>query len=215
MGGGVSTNIDLKDEYLSLKEAKELFGDQFDQYVFNTLKNEHGQVKRDDVKNVVSISLKLVETTLNRAVHAVYVHYAGEHGEMKTRQFCDMCRDAKVLNKAKFSNADANILYGKILKQQRTPAKIMSFELFRKDAIPAISAKHGVEEAVILSKFGGISLPQENVFDESLRETVDSGPETSEQNKAAVKLQSLTRQKSAAKEMEELKKVQYTHLRFF
>lgn len=116
MGSGASTALDLKDEKLSQYEVQAAYGDEFDDYIFGTLKDENGQVNRDDIKKIVAVKRQLIESTLTKASQAVFDHYARGSSEMKARQFCDMCRDAKLLSKTKFSNPDANIMFGKILK---------------------------------------------------------------------------------------------------
>jgi hypothetical protein len=184
-----------------------IYGDQFDEYLFSTLKDEDNLVKRDDVINIVNIQTELIATTLSNGTFAAFQHYSMNKGEMKKRQFTDMCKDAKLLNKSKFSNADAGIMYDKILKNQRVAVKILNYEIFRKDLIPAIVTKLEVEMDDVLSKFSAIGLPSEEVFDDSLREKADTGEVTEQQSKAATKLQTISRQKSAAKEMEEMKKV--------
>ena len=213
MGSGASTQnleaLELKDELLSLPEVQNIYGDQFDEYIFNTLKDENSLVKKSDLKNIVDIQTKLFNTTLTKATFDVFKHYSGNTGEMKTRSFLDLCRDAKILKKAKFSSADASILYDKVLKKQRVIAKSLNYEMFRKDIVPAIAAKYDISDDDVLSKFGGVGLPSEEIFDESVREKEDTGEVTEQQSKAATKLQSITRQKSAAKEMEEMKKVSF------
>jgi hypothetical protein len=213
MGSGASTQnleaLELKDELLSLPEVQNIYGDQFDEYIFNTLKDENSLVKKSDLKNIVDIQTKLFNSTLTKATFDVFKHYSGNTGEMKTRSFLDLCRDAKILKKGKFSSADASILYDKVLKKQRVIAKSLNYEMFRKDIVPAIAAKYDISEDDVLSKFGGVGLPSEEIFDESVREKEDTGEVTEQQSKAATKLQSITRQKSAAKEMEEMKKVSF------
>lgn len=207
MGAGASTQLDLKDEMLSQQEVELLYGDQFDKYIFETLKDQDGLVRKSDLKNIIDVHMKLVSTTLTNASFAVFKHYSNDAGEMKSRQFCDMCRDAKVLKKLKFSSSDAAILYEKVLKSQQISTKVLQYHLFRKDMVPAMALKFEVDEDVILSKFGGVTLPHEEIFDDAAKQGDDSGDATEQQNLAATKLQSISRQKSASKELEEMKQV--------
>lgn len=214
MGAGASTHSEqlaAKSDLLSHEEVVQLYGDQFDEYIFSTLKNEDNLVKKSDVKNVVEVQMKLIAQTLLNATFAVFKHFTADTGDMKSRQFCDMCRAAKILNKTKFSSADASIFYEKILKSQRVAVKCLRYDMFKKDVVPALALKFEVEEDVIMSKFGGIVLPSEEIYDDTLREGGEGGGEVTEQeSKAATKLQAITRQKSAAKEMEEMKQVMNT-----
>lgn len=210
MGAGASAHqeqLELKDDLLSYEEVVELYGDQFDEYIFSTLKNENNLVKKSDLRNVVDVQTKLIAQTLRNATFAVFKHYTGDTGDMKSRQFCDMCRAAKILNKTKFSIADAGMFYEKILKSPRVPVKVLQYELFKKEALPALALKFDVDEDTIMSKFGGIVLPSEEIYDDTLREGEETAEVTEQQSKAATKLQAITRQKSAAKEMEEMKEV--------
>ena len=211
MGAAASTALQQKDEMLSVFEVKSLYREHFDEFIFDTLKDEDGNVKREDVQKVIDSNFKIIANTLTISSQEVFMHYAGESGDMKEKQFCEMCRDARVLSKAKFRSADAGILYNKILKQQRVPTKFLKYDLFRQDIIPAIAQKFKVEdENVILSKFASVKLPGDRVSDRIEKEIkVDDKVATKKENDAAVKLQTISRQMSAVREIDDLKEVKY------
>lgn len=88
--------------------------------------------------------------------------------------------------------------------------KALIYAVFRKLYIPAIAERYEItDHDIVLSKFASVNIPGDAIFDEVLSEKEDSSkaPATEDEKKAAIKLQTLSRQKSAANEIKELKQV--------
>lgn len=213
MGAGASTDYPEK---LSEEQIKEICGDKYVAVLYRSVRDVDGFVSRDDF-------IKVVTDSVEREVVDVFNAFC-HNGGMDSRTFAKLCREARLLNKAGCTATDCDVMFQKAKSQHAhgsTKANLQ-FSEFRNALIPALAEKRQLEEHQVLAKIAEVEAPHlHGTQAESVRLYDDkktftgiqahSSTPTPEQHddkhKAALKIQTIHRQKSARRKVNAAKEV--------
>ena len=203
---GAAASVDQLPEKLSEEDLKTLCGNKFDPSIYKSMHDEDGLVGRDQFLEVVSDSLE-------KEVLQVFRLYC-PHGEIDSQTFLKLCRDARLMNKNNFSTADCTEIFNKAKNHGSS-----KFSTFRRKLIPEIAAKKGIDEQRVVFRIACVDDP---VPHKILKSQTDKGsipengeesdnpaplPVPDEHHRAALKLQTLQRKKTAVKMADGLREV--------
>lgn len=193
--------------------------------MYLALKDEDGTVARD--KLIPAIEEYGIRRRQRKVHHIreIFFHYSN-NGEMDGQSVIQVLRDAKLLNKLKFSTADAMLAFESILDAQFVVAKkipgrrlnrlgTISCHTMLTAMVPLVARKLGRDENYVINMLQRIDIPESHTTDVSITpqhsESVDAtekSPEgdptafadmvvTMEKWKAAVIIQTKYRQMQA------------------
>lgn len=211
---GISASVYWQDqpESFTQDEMRAIFQDDFDEDVYEQLKDQSGCVNRDEL--VETLRQRKVDETENeiKEVYRLFMSYCPS-GNMNSRSFVTFLKDAKLLNKRSFSRAEAQILFEKA-KHDQDGASTLHFPGFMKVALPLIAEKIGKPKDVVQRRLA--SVEHKTVMDLAKVSSVESSQSTSghqvlvqqtPEDLAAIKLQKVARGKIAQKQMAFIKQV--------
>eukprot|EP01041_Mallomonas_annulata_P009965 gene9965-20724_t len=147
MGATASTLPSMMNEH----DAMRLCGPKYDREKFNALKNDEGFITKEDF-------LHAITTSQEKEVFDLFMAYCPK-GEMESRTFVKLFREAKLLNKKDMTAQDADIMYKKILLSLLNTAKKLNYYHFRNDAIPMVAAKKNMNVDQIMHKLSRVEAP--------------------------------------------------------
>lgn len=138
MGGIVS----VLPEKLTELQVKNLSGNQFDQLQFDSLKDEEGKIKKDQL---LSILLTHEERARER-----FLVYCNPSTEMDLAIFLGMCKDTDIID-LQLRAIDAQEIFESARSKQSNFSRNITFEVFIRYAIPDIATKKMMTQVDVLS----------------------------------------------------------------
>jgi hypothetical protein len=207
MGAAVSALPDELDTETIIRLAG---SNDFKQELFDTVKSPDGTVSR-------ALFIKCVETGPEKEVFQLFLHYA-HSTRMSNTEFRDFCRSLKLLNK-KVNVFVADGIFNRALSNG---SDTIRYYEFRTKIIPEFARLRDMDEDDIIELLSRRDLPvskppieNSNPFEvvidtnvSKVDEGTSSTHSTPKQNEAATKLQTLSRQKMAKRQVAYMKEVQ-------
>jgi hypothetical protein len=123
--------------------VKQLSGDRFDKGAFDQLKNDEGFISREQFLAAVAV------TNVEKEAFSSFLRFCPS-GEMDSKTFAKICKDAKLIDTKTFTGGDADLVFAKA-KARRASGKSINYDAFRQVAINGIAEKKGVDETAILT----------------------------------------------------------------
>lgn len=133
MGSGIST----LPEYLTEEEVKRITRERFNQTQFNSFKEENGTISK---ANFTTLMLNAQDNYVNE----LFLKFTGESGQMDSRTFVKLAKDAKLINSKTFTPGDADIIFHKAKARYGSATKTISYEVFKEMVVYEIATKLGV-----------------------------------------------------------------------
>ena len=149
MGSGASTEYP---EVMSEEHLKNICGDKYKPVLYRALRDVDGNVSREQFIQVVSDSLE-------KEVFHVYQLYC-PHGEMDSRSFVKICKDAKLMNKKDLTSTECDVIFQKVRGHSGASSKTVNFSVFRKSLVDQIAEKKILEHNQVLNRFAQLEGPQ-------------------------------------------------------
>lgn len=207
---------------LTEEELKSLCGDEYEQILFDGLKNEEGKVYSTDFAKVAA-------SHEEREVLRLFCTFF-PNGIMNDLGFVALCRETKLLNKGIFPSKDAEKLYLKIKREDECPTlRGITYKTWRYQALPDIASCRGMTmESLLqkLSRFDGLieRITQDRKAQQVVQVEVDPESQvdllegtsaatglghffSDVQKNAVLKIQSHARKKDAVKRKRQLSEV--------
>ena len=216
---GISGSIYWQDqpESFTEDEIRAIFQDEFDQAVYDQLKDANGWVNRDALVQTLQQKKQDEKEIEIREVYKLFMGYSPS-GDMNCRAFTLFIKDAKLLRKKTFTTPDANILFERAKVQQGaaqdSSSKTLHFPGFMKVAVPMIAEKIGLSTEATVHKLARVEHKAVSAAEAAAKASADpqSGKETGStiqtpEDAAAVKLQRIARGKLAQKHAHAIKQV--------
>jgi hypothetical protein len=197
---------------LTEDEVKGLCGDQYDQVLYDALKDHEGNVFSTDFMKIASSH---EEREVLRLFHAYF-----PNGLMIDLGFVTLCRDAKLLSKALFTAKDAEKLFNKVKNDCPEPdLRGIRYKTWRYSVLPEIAIVRGLTMEVLITRLSRcealithinatrsekqtltvIEEPEENLLDNMQGNTGLGMLFNETQKKAVLKIQNQQRKKDAVK----------------
>ena len=149
MGAGASTS-DLP-EKLTEEDLKRICGDKYEDIIYKSLCDSEGNVSREQFLHVVSDNLE-------KEVFHVYQSFC-PHGDIDSRTFVKLCKDAKLTNKKNFTVTDCDLMFQKAKSQSGVTTKTLNYSTFRQNLVEEIAKKKSMEATQILTKIARVEGP--------------------------------------------------------
>jgi hypothetical protein len=206
MGGASSVALRQDRQYYSLEDLQQIFGPFFDTKVFDELKNDEGFVSHLDAQQHLSNRLQEQHELTLVEIRRLFKIYCPT-GDLSNKALLNMLRDARLLKKKGFTARDSDLLFERAKSQQEIMCKTFNYIQFIQDIIPMIAEKANLSRDRVLHQLACID--HESLDDEVPQLTLPQpkAANSDEREKAAIRLQSMTRQKSASARVAALKNV--------
>lgn len=213
---GASSSI-VCGEYLSKEDLILIFKDSFNEDLYNKLKNEEGLVKIQQINEIIEINNNNIKLQKLLEIQKQFKLYC-PNNKMNSRNFIQYLRDAKLLNKNKFNIIDTEILFDKIKSNQNIISNTLDCPTFI-NSLNIIAERIGIDRDTLITKLSKVEYEpdtkcksvrsndnNDNHTNNTTHTTSTSTP-NDEKSAAAIKLQTLSRERAAKKQVAELREV--------
>lgn len=137
-------------ERLDEEDFKNLCGDEFNRTLYLSLQND-GYVDKNEL-----LSVSCGE---EREVYQLYRSYASEEGTLSQKSFNRLCRDSKLFSKSGgYAISDSSITFEEGMSS--SPSSLVNYETFRKNMLPAIASKKGVQLEDLVKRLSQVDVSE-------------------------------------------------------
>lgn len=196
MGASASIYWEALNDQLGEEDVKMILADDFNKAQFNALKDpQSGLLSRVTLMELIHNHKLLAKEAEVKEIYHLFSQSC-PNGEMSRVCFTAFLKDARLLSKKKFPKVDADIMFEKALKIPKIISKTVNFRDFMRVVVPLIAEKLKMEVDDVLHRLASV----DNGTADNDRDfvTVTSGEMTKEEA-AAMKIQTSSRRKTAAK----------------
>ena len=220
-----ATNTVLYQEYLSKNDLIQIYGDNFNEDLFNELKNDEEMIEVRKLQEIIkerNNNEKLLK--LNEIQKQFKLYCNNNNNKMNSRVFIQYLRDAKLLSKKNnFQINDAEIIYDKIKSIQSIQSNNLDYLAFV-SGFTILSERIGIDRDLLITKLSKVEYKPENKTKGLRNSSTHSSTSTNndensnqsqsnevinsnEKTAAAIKLQTLSRERAAKKQVTDLREV--------
>lgn len=197
MGASASIYWEALNDNLAEDEVKMILADDFNKDQFDHLKDqETGLLARTTLMELIHNHKLLAKEAEVREIYHLFMHISPQ-GDMTRNDFTQFLREARLLSKKKFSKVEADIMFEKALKIPKIVSKTLNFRDFMRIVIPLIAEKMKMEVSDVLHRLASV---EQNMASNSENSgSTHSEGERTREELAAMKIQTSSRRKTAAK----------------
>jgi hypothetical protein len=197
MGASASVYWETLNDNLAEEDVKMILGDDYNKEQFDTLKDkETGLLPRTILMELIHNHKLLAKEAEVKEIYHLFMEICPQ-GEMTRNSFTEFLREARLLSKKKFSKVEADIMFEKALKIPKIVSKTVNFRDFMRVVVPLIAEKMKIEVDDVLHRLASVDAGPGST--KCGAATLSSGGELTKEEAAAMKIQTSSRRKTAAK----------------
>lgn len=150
---GASSSI-VYGEYVSKDDLMIMYGNDYDEELFQQLKNSNNLIKVSDLESIIQQKNNSIKNQKLLEIQRLFKLYC-PNGKMTSRNFIQYFKDAKLLKKNKFTINDAEILYNLIKSNQEYLTSTLDCVTFI-NSLTLIAEKLNIERDLLITKLSKV-----------------------------------------------------------